>query len=410
MQNLEAFQLNKKIPILVSLGCLFYIYVLQYPLSQMLPDSVIAPLYSLQAWINAYFFALLSSLVFTTSLYFGLGGSSSMLERITLINTDSIKKLSSPIVFLLVLIFALWSYVMVSYKIGITIYADFDPLPFHVTGLLFYGRLLLQPLLLSYIAIGYSTSDNKWFIFALLMILGCWVSMASGSRFLALLFSAPFLFLFKGMNRYLISFCIFLLLVTVATLTRSFYLPYVIGGEYIQIYANDKYVEALIENLYMVPISYVIYRPLGMGELLMTLDYGQITPSFLEAMQSFVAYFFPFIDRPTGVSIKNIYGLNDDAFGGYSLDMFSIFWFSFGGNWTLYILGLVVIGFILGKTYRLTVLGITQLGFQKLEFLVFSVLFILTFEGRGFLSPWLFIASWIFSRKWFPSFVSSLIK
>jgi hypothetical protein len=188
------------------------------------------------------------------------------------------------------------------------------------------------------------------------------------------------------------------------------YLPYVIGGDYIQIYANDKYVEALLENLYMLPISYIIYRPLGMGELLMTLDYGQITSSFSEAMQSFLAYFFPFIIKPSGLSIKNIYGLNDDAFGGYSLDMFSIFWTSFGGNWTLYILGLIVIGFLLGKTYRLTVLGITQLGFQKLEFLVFSLLFILTFEGRGFLMPWLFIASWIFSRKWLPPFVSSIIK
>ena len=82
MRNLETFQLNKKIPILVSLGCLFYIYVLQYPLSQMLPDSAIAPLYSLQSWIYAYFFVLLSSVVFITSMYLGLDGSSSKPEKI----------------------------------------------------------------------------------------------------------------------------------------------------------------------------------------------------------------------------------------------------------------------------------------------------------------------------------------
>ena len=142
----------------------------------------------------------------------------------------------------------------------------------------------------------------------------------------------------------------------------------------------------------------------------MTLDYGQITSSFSEAMQSSLAYFFPFFIQSPGISIKNIYGLNDDAFGGYSLDIFSIFWTSFGGNWTIYILGLIVIGFLLGKTYRLTTLGLTQLGLQRLEFLVFSLLFILAFEGRGFLMPWLFIVSWIFSRKWLPSFVSRLIK
>jgi len=395
---------------MVSFGCLFYIYVLQYPLSQMLPDAAITPEYSLQSWLNAYFFVLLSSVIFISFMYLGLDGSSSILDKVPVFNRGSIKKLSSSIVFLLTSIFAFWSYVMVSYKIGITIYADFDPLPLHITGLLFYGRLLLQPLVLTYIAIGCSASKNKWFIFILLAILGGWVSMASGSRFLALLFSAPFLFLFKGMNRYFISFCVFLIFVTIATLTRSLYLPYVIGGDYIQIYANDKYVEALLENLYMLPISYIIYRPLGMGELLMTLDYGQITSSFSDAMQSSLAYFFPSFIQPSDVSIKNIYGLNDDAFGGYSLDMFSIFWTSFGGNWTLYILGLIVIGFLLGKTYRLSVLGLTQLGFQRLEFLVFSLLFILAFEGRGFLMPWLFIVSWIFSRKWLPPFVSRLIK
>lgn len=409
MSNLNILVLDRKSPILVSLVCLFYIYVLQLPLSQMLADAVSLPDYGIQDWVNAYLFASLSAIIFVSAIFFSLK------ERVTISNVMisfeaiPIKKLSMPIVFLLVTLFALWSYLMVSYKIGITIYSDFDPLPYHLTGALFYGRLLLQPLTMAYLAMGFRNSKNKWIVFVFLVLLGSWVSMASGSRFIALLFSVPLMLLFNGRKRYVIAFLVFLAFVTVATLSRSLYLPYVIGGEYILIYANDQYVDALLENLYMLPISYVIYRPMGMGELLMTLDYGQITTSFYAALQKSFAYFFPFLIEPPGVSIKNIYGLNDDAFGGFSLDMFSIFWLSFGGNWFLYIAGLIIIGFLLGKTYIFAALGLEQLGLRQLQIPFFILLFILAFEGRGFLMPWLFLASWIFSRDWVPRAASRLL-
>lgn len=141
----------------------------------------------------------------------------------------------------------------------------------------------------------------------------------------------------------------------------------------------------------------------------MTLDYGQITSSFNEALQKSFAYFFPFLIDSPGVSIKNIYGLNEDAFGGFSLDMFSIFWLSFGGNWFIYIAGLILIGFLLGKTYFFASLGLEQLGLKQLQIPFFILLFILAFEGRGFLMPWLFIVSWIFSRDWVPRMISRIL-
>lgn len=409
MNNLNILPLDRKAPVIVSLVCLFYIYILQLPLSQVLPDAVSLPHYGIQDWLNAYLFASLSTFIFVGAIFFSLKGRVVISDVRISFEAIPIKKMSIPIVFLLVTLFALWSYLMVSYKIGITIYANFDPLPYHLTGALFYGRLLLQPLTLAYLAMGYRNTKNKWIVFILLVLLGSWASMASGSRFIALLFSVPLMLMLNGINRYVIASIAFLTFVTIATLSRSLYLPYVIGGEYILIYANDQYVDALLENLYMLPISYVIYRPMGMGELLMTLDYGQITSSFNEALQKSFAYFFPFLIDSPGVSIKNIYGLNEDAFGGFSLDMFSIFWLSFGGNWFIYIAGLILIGFLLGKTYFFASLGLEQLGLKQLQIPFFILLFILAFEGRGFLMPWLFIVSWIFSRDWVPRMFSRIL-
>ena len=72
---------------------------------------------------------------------------------------------------------------MVNLKIGMTIYSDFESLPFKLTGLLFYGRLFIQPMILAYIAHGYSSSKWKSLIFVLLLALGAWATLTSGSRF-----------------------------------------------------------------------------------------------------------------------------------------------------------------------------------------------------------------------------------
>jgi len=408
MQEVLIFQLNKKVPMLIALGALFYIYVLQYPLSQLLPDSTLGPEYGLGKWISGYFFVILSTVIFMAALHFGLNSASKSILITKQRHNIVIRRMSLPMVALIIIFFGLWTYLMVFYKLGMTIYADFHPLPLHMAGVLFYGRLFLQPLVLTYIATGYIYSKNKWFIFLLLSALACWVSIASGSRFASLAFAAPFLFLFKGKVRYLVFVSVFLGLITLATLTRSFYLPYIIGGEYIQIYANDQYLSSLIENLYFLPIFYIIYRPLGMGELLMTLDYGEITSSFSDALQTSLSYFFPFMFSSSGASIKNIYGLNDDVFGGFSLDMFSIYWTSFGGNIILYTFGLALIGWLLGKTYAQFAIGLARIGAAKLGVLVFALLFILTFEGRAFLIPWLFILGWLFSRREIPLLIFSL--
>jgi hypothetical protein len=96
--------------------------------------------------------------------------------------------------------------------------------------------------------------------------------------------------------------------------------------------------------------------------------------------------------------VKAIYGLPDDAFGGYGLDLFSNFWVRLGGSPVLYGLGVALIGWMLGKTYRLFVIGMTRFGFKTGITLIYILLFILVAEARIFMFPWLLVAGWAFAR------------
>ena len=139
-------------------------------------------------------------------------------------------------------------------------------------------------------------------------------------------------------------------------------------------------------------------------------NFGPITPSLLDSFLSFISYFLPFVPQGNSVSIKNIYGLDDAAFGGFGLDMFSNYWVFFGGNLLLYGLGLVLIGWMLGKTHRLFTIALARFGLNEGSMLIFILLFILVFEGRGFLFPSLLLTAWLCSRNTAPRLVFSMLK
>ena len=297
---------------------------------------------------------------------------------------------------------------MVSLKIGMTIYTDFDSLPFRTIGILFYGRLFVQPMILAYIATGYANLRLKWLIFFLFTVLGGWVSLSSGSRFVAIMFALPMLLLFRGKSRYFVFGITVLFFITIATLARHFYLPFVIGDEYIHLYANETYQALMTENIYLIPFSYIISRPMGIAEVLMILKFGDISPSFFDSLQSFLAYFSSYISTGSITSVKVILGGSDDDFGGVGLDLFSNYWVAFGGSPILYFLGLALVGWLLGKTYRQFAIGLRRFGLEGLTILVFILLFILVFEARAFLFPSLLLVSWFFSRNSFHEKFSSI--
>ena len=418
MSNIHAkynhslrFELNKKPPIYLVLVSLFFIYALQYPLMLLVTNNKAVPLYGLDAWIAAYLFVIISTFIFTFTLFIGLSGEKINIYRYRDINFRSKKRISLTWVVVLFSIFGFWSYVMVKLNIGMTIWTNFAQLPFRITGILFYGRLFIQPLILAYISIGYADSRLKWIIYLLMVALGAWVSLSSGSRFAAILFALPMLLLFVGKARYLAFGLPTLVFIVIATISRSFYLPMVVGdAELIQIYANEAHQASTTENIMLLPISYLISRTMGIAEVMTTLSFGSTTPSFFDSTQVLISYFLPFIPNGSTVSIKNIYGFSDDEFGGFGLDIFSNFWVFFGGEPVLYILGLAAMGWLLGKTYRLFAIGMARFGWHDVSYLIFIILFILIFEGRGHLFPALILLGLIFSRRAMPRRAFALIK
>jgi len=55
-----------------------------------------------------------------------------------------------------------------------------------------------------------------------------------------------------------------------------------------------------------MPFPYIIVRSMGMAEVLLPLNFGDITPCFADSLQSFLDYFLPYITSGNSVLIKNI--------------------------------------------------------------------------------------------------------
>ncbi|PCJ59289.1 MAG: hypothetical protein COA79_11370 [Planctomycetota bacterium] len=404
------FQVDRKVPLRFAWASLIFIYVLQYPLSLMVPYTIKLPNRDLNEWLVGYTFILISVFIFMSGLAIGLSGKPIKIYPIVKTKVLLKKRMSIFIVIFLIALFAFWSYLMMYFKIGMTIYAGFEPLPYRITGFLFYGRLFLQPMILAYIAIGYSNSKLKWILLLLLFILGAWASLTSGSRFVGIMFALPMLMLFKGKSKYLAFGVPLVIYIIISTLSRTFYLPFIIGDpQLLQIYGTIESQESATRNVWMIPIYYIINRPMGMAEVLMTINFGDLTPSFADSLQSSLSYFTTYISPGSCASVKNVYGLSDDVFGGYGLDLFSNFWVAFGGSPVLYMLGMVLIGWLLGKTYRQFSISLARLEFNGFANLIFVLLFMLIFEARGYMFPYLLLLSWFLSRKNMPHLIYSLI-
>ena len=396
------FKPNRHLPVKLVLTLFACVYVLQPPLNNLILDINQSENYHVFQWIVAYLFVVFSVTIFTLIMYMSIS------EKVIKIkvkehshnkNTKKLNFASVLFIFAIFVFFGLWSYVMLKLKIGVTIWAAFDPLPFRLTGLFVYGRLFIQPLVLIYIATTYQSSRFKIVIYVLLIALGGWVSLSSGSRFVGLIFSVPMWFLFTGKAKYIATAAPLFAFVIIATLARNFYLPEVIGdAELLQIYSNENYQTDVLDGLWLIPLRYLAERMMGISTLLLTLNFGATTPSFGDSLLTLISAFIPFVSLGQSVSIKNIYGLSDDAFGGYGLDVFANAWVLFGGNLFSYTIGLVLVALLTGKSYSWISIGIAKLGYRGLEGPVFFILVLLFFEGRFQLFPWIFFAAWFISR------------
>lgn len=406
----DIVKVSKVFPLLFSTIFLFFVYVLQHPLSLLFVSSSIADMYGLSDWLKAYSFVIISTVIFLFFLYIGISGPKIKVNLMHYTGFKSGKKISLVFVLFMFVLFFLWSYVMLKLRIGMTIYGDFEPLPFKLIGLLVYGRLILQPCILLYICLKYKYSKLKPLIIFLMIILGIFASLTSGSRFISIMFAIPLLFTFEGKSKYLLFGAALLINITIATITRIFFLPFLISDFYVHMLASGDAQSDMLEHIFLLPFSYIVVRTMGIAELLMTLKFGSITSTFSDALLSFMASFFPFIHTGNLVNAKTIYGVDQDTLTGLGLDFFSNLWLNFGGSFILYPIGVALVGLILGKCYRFSCLAGRRFGFKEFPFLVFVLVFLIIFDGRTNLLIFILVTLWFTSRRSLPVVLYSVRK
>lgn len=405
----SSFRVGLKWPTTFTLLSLIFLYVLQYPLSRVFFEATEVVEYELVDWVVAYAFVAYSSVILLVFMRLGISGPRVMVPPPPQFIAFRMKRIPFLAVGLIVLLFFMWSYLMRNLKIGMTIYTDFDPLPFRLVGILFYGRLIVQPLILAYIAREYA--DLRWKKFGIFLLfagLGAWAALTSGSRFTGIMFALPHLLLFKGKSRYIIFALLASAFITIATLARHFYLPFYISDEYIEIYANLEYQENILSGVSTLAVGYFVSRTMGISEVLLTLGFGSITSTFVDALLAALAFFFAIPIQFDAASMKNVYGL-DDAFGGFGLGLFPNYWVLLGGNPITYTFGLVISAYLLGKCYRLLSIGLARFGFADGVALLFVILFVFFFEARAYIFPGLIIFGWLISRPKAPKLFYSLL-
>jgi hypothetical protein len=391
--NIIVTKINRKMPLGIMLFFFLFIYILQYPISLFITNEPELRFnFTIPLLLKSYLFVFFSLIILFTFFFFGTLNSTKKVSRI--IKKKFIIKINHNKTFFILFFFYLWSFLMLKLKVGMTFYTDFQPLPFRLTGILFYGRLIIQPIVLSLFSFYYATSKSRSIYFSIIFFLGLIVAITSGSRFASIMFAMPLLLLFNGKTKFIIFGSAIFLYILTATLSRHFFLPYQIGGNYIEIYANEIYQDNISKDLILLPFQYVIFRIMGISEVMMTLSY-HYPSSIINGFYSLISYFIPLLKNDIVVSAKTIYGLSDDEFGGFGLDTFSNYWLYFGRNLITYILGLSFISWLFGRVYVFVSIFLQKISFKEGELVVFVLLFILFMDGRASMFPIFLFISWI---------------
>jgi len=298
-------------------------------------------------------------------------------------------------------------------KIGITIYPNFDPLPYRIAGILFYTRLLLFPIIIATIAWKYKNSRHNFMIFLLISITGVISVVTSGSRLVGLFYAFPILYLYAGKRRFFAFGIIISIFLIIAQLSRIYILPEYLDDNFLRNTQGDEISKSNSSDLSSVlfmPISYVVVRTLSYKELLAVLTYGEITPSIFDAFIKSINIFLPFNFNNESKDIHDILGFSSYQ-GGVALDIFGALWLASGGVFVFYIVTISLVGFILGKICFYYSIIFDYLGINFLNSILYLLVFILIlFEGRFFLMIPILCLGWMFSRLFILKIIINLFK
>jgi hypothetical protein len=397
-------KINWKQPVIITILIVFGIYFLHYWLSLLFEINIQDIYYTKYDWLVAYLFVFFSTIILGISIYIGIKGNPVYIPPKTIKQTNKKIKINFPLVILIFIFFFLWSLLMFYLNIGMTIYINFDPLPFKLVGILFYGRLFVQPFILSYLAQQNYKKYQIYIITIFLLILGSLASATSGSRFISFMFAFPFLILFKSKSKYLFFILILGVYITISTLSREFILPEKIEDiDISSTYGTDISKDETSQNISMIFFTYLITRVAGIQDVLTLFSFNNITGNILQSFQNLFAYFIPLIpDNPT-LEFRNILGVDDGAIGGYSMGLFPNYWVTFGANIITYIFGLFFCGYLMGVVYRNYLILFHKISFNNAAFILFIFLFLLLFEIKANMFIYLYVLekclTYIFLKK-----------
>lgn len=386
---IERFYVDKKFPIIFSIASLLFLYLFQWPLNFILAQLLDRDLpyyfrkaYSFEEWFVGYSFIVLSSFVVVVSVYVGLSiGNSNKKTIDTTVPTEG-HRLSMWIPWILWSVSGLWSWVMLQLKVGMTIYNAYDPMPFKIIGILFYGRLLLQPLLLAFVSYRFRENRKKWVLFLLFFLLSIWVTLSSGSRFIGIVFSFWVLFLIRGRMSYLCWAILIYVNINCAGLSRVFFLPHIIGGIHTEIYANDEMQEGVMDDVWWEPVLYVVGRTMGVIELLQTIDSELLVPVTLKDFFTRTMIDGALHRGNLDAVARNIHGKESDITGGWGLDVFSSFWVTNEANMAVYLFAISITGILMGHCFRIWSLILFKIQMEQLNRFIFPILFMIFIEYR----------------------------
>lgn len=308
-----------------------------------------------------------------------------------------------------VLLVILISIVMFWLRVGITIAPTLEPLPFRMTGLLFYTRLLIAPVILAMIACK-AQGGYRWIIGFLLVMNVLVVAVTSGSRLLVVLHALALLWMSSRLWIRLSLFAGSLLVgLNIASRGRDLWLAEiansqglvnanisaskdllasdgVVGSSVISLYGSTEAVSTALNWSTFVSslFEYIQYRALGLPELIMSASAPRMC-SGARAWDGLLALL------PLGsselepcYSIREVLRLPETSPGGFSVDFLGTLWLSGGSHTLPFIVLCLIVGIALGLSFSAGRQLEVTAGTQGIAILCLVIATLLLFESRYF--------------------------
>lgn len=294
------------------------------------------------------------------------------------------------------------SYVMFTYRVGITIFVNFEPLPFKLAGIMFYLRLFVIPIVI--LVSLYRSDSSSILLLFLLIILAFFNTFVSGSRFISIVYFLPILSLLYCRKSSFISLIILYLLIAVSFYSRYNVLPLYIGSEeIISVYYREQYT---FFDALMQPLEYIYSRLIGLNEFIAAVEYNYYPMDFIDSISNFISTLSGANNYITNLE-REVLGVPPMSTGGYSLGLFGFLFSISNSNPLVYFLFILFVSLTFSFTFNnlKKILIVFRVYSHFIFNIVYILLFMLLIENRHsvimyllfFTSVFLFLKSLLYN-------------